>query len=140
VDGGTKALVPKRFEWMEKRVLTIPGDAITGIQVQQAERTVVLSRRAGGPWVDKETGRVYRTWGTDLFALLSPLPAIGLWGDAPDALGTAQVEVRLWQDRDLVSTIELWMGTDGRWWARGGGGVAVYQIGEALPAHLARLF
>jgi hypothetical protein len=140
VDGGLKGLIPKRFDWMEKQVLNIPGDAITGIQVQQAERTVVLSRRVGGPWVDKDSGRVYQAWGAELFSLLAPLPAVGLWGDAPDALGTAEVEVRLWQDRDLVSTIELWMGKDGRWWARGGGEVAVYQIGDALPAHLARLF
>lgn len=140
VDGGTEALIPHRFDWMEKRVLSIPGDAITGIQVQQAERTVVLTRRRGGPWVEKNTGRVYRTWGTELFDLLAPLPAVGLWGDSADSLGTAEVEVRLWEDRDLVATIELWMGHDGRWWARGGGSVAVYQIGDALPAHLARLF
>jgi len=140
VDGGTKTLIPARFDWMDKRVLNIPGDAITGIQVQQAERTVVLTRRGAGPWFEKDTGRVYRTWGEELFTLLTPLPAIGLWGDAADALGTAQVEVRLWKDRNLVDTIELWMGPDGRWWARGGGGVAVYQIADDLPAHLARLF
>jgi hypothetical protein len=140
VDGGTQRLIPHRFDWMEKRVLNLPGDAITGIQVQQAERTVVLTRHGGGPWVEKDTGRVYRAWGSELFTLLAPLPAVGLWGDSADALGTAQVEVRLWEDRDLVATIELWMGQDGRWWARGGGSVAVYEIGDALPAHLARLF
>jgi len=140
VDGGTKALIPRRFDWMEKQVLNLRGDAITGIQVQQAERTVVLTRRTGGPWFEKDTGRVYRTWGQELFTLLEPLSAMGLWGDSADALGTAEVEVRLWQDRDLIATIELWMGKDGTWWARGGGDVAVYQIGDALPAHLARLF
>lgn len=139
-DGGTGGLIPDRFAWMEKTVVRVPGDGITGIQVQQAERTVVLTRRGGGPWVEKGTGQIYKSWATDLFAFLDPLKAKELRPESAPSLGTAQVEVRLWKDRELLATVELWMGKDGRWWARAGEDMSVYEIAGDLPEHLARLF
>jgi hypothetical protein len=140
VDGPAEGLVPTRFDWLEKVVARIRPMGMTGIQVQQAETTVVLARHGDEPWTEKGTGRVYKGWTTDLFALLDPLPAIGLWDGSAEALGTADVEVRLWQENDLVATIELWMDEDNRWWARGGDAVTVFEIPEDLPRHLARIF
>lgn len=140
VDGPADGLVPVRFDWLEKVVARIRPDGMTGLQVQQAERTVVLARHGDDPWAEKGTGKVFKGWAAELFAHLDPLPAIGLWEGASDPLGTADVEVRLWREAALVATIELWMDDDGRWWARGGDSVTVFEIPEDLPRHLARIF
>jgi hypothetical protein len=140
LDGPPGGLVPEHFDWLRKEVIRVPPAGITGIQVQQAESTVVLARHGDEPWAEKDTGKVYKSWVNDLFTYIQPLPAIGLLDGTPDTLGPAQVEVRFWRDAQVAATIELWMDGDGRWWARGGDAVNVFEIPEDLPRHLAKMF
>jgi len=140
LDGPPEGLVPDHFGWLRKEVIRVPAGGITGIQVQQGERTVVLARHGDEPWTQKDTGRVYKSWVTDLFALLDPLPATALYEGTPEALGAAQMEVRFWREAQVAATVELWMDGDGRWWARGGDAVTVFEIPDDLPRHLARIF
>jgi hypothetical protein len=139
LDGPPEGLVPDHFDWLRKEVIRVPAGGLTGIQVQQGDHTVVLARHGEEPWVQKDTGRVYKSWVTDLFTLLDPLPATGLYDGAADALGDAQLEVRFWREAQVAATIELWQDADGQWWARGGDAVTVFRVPDDLPKHLARI-
>jgi hypothetical protein len=140
LDGAPEGLVPDRFDWLKKEVIRVPEAGITGIQVQQGDRTVVLAHHGDEPWAEKGTGKVFRSWVTTLFAAVNPLPAVGLKDGSADLLGPTQMEVRFWRDDQVAATIELWQDGDGRWWARGGDAVTVFEIPGDLPVHLARLF
>ncbi len=133
-------LIPQRFDWMEKVFLRVEKDGITGVNVLQAEESHRFSRGEKHLWRERTSGRAYKTWVKNLFKLLNPLTAIGLYDGDDTTLGEPQVEVQLWQGTDIYATVELWMSDDGRWWARGGETVYIYEIDGALPAHLARLF
>ncbi|MBI5135929.1 MAG: hypothetical protein HZA24_01195 [Nitrospirae bacterium] len=140
VDPSKVPLLPERFRWMDKRILRVRPAEITGVQVQQAEKTLVFSRGDAADWVERASGHAYKAWMADLFRLLDPLTAVGVRDPDAGDLGEAQVEVRLWRDQSVQATVELWMGGSGRWWARGGEDVTVYEISGALPRHLAHLF
>jgi hypothetical protein len=140
VDPPQASLLPERFRWMDKCILRVRPAEITGVQVQQAEKTLVFSQGDAAQWVERGSGRAYKSWMADLFRLLDPLTAHGVRDPDADAMGEAQVEVRLWRGQSVQATVELWMDGAGLWWARGGEDVAVYEITGALPQHLARLF
>lgn|GEM_PF-1978421 len=140
VEGPPRDLVPDRFDWMRKEVMRVPEAGITGIQIQQGDQSVVLAHHGDTPWEDKSSGRVFRSWTAALFGLMDPVPAVGLWSGRPDALGPPKMEVRFWREAQVAATLELWTDDDGRWWARGGDAVTVFQVPPALPEHLARLF
>jgi len=133
-------LVPQRFDWMQHELLRVLSEQVTGLQVRQGEALRSFSLGDDGKWLEKSTGKVYRSWVNDLFTHLAPLDAVGLWPAEPEALGEAQRELRLWRDAAILATVELWHDDDDRWWARGGETVFIYEIDPALAIHLGRLF
>ena len=145
LDGGIyqiewPGLIPRRFDWMEKDFLRIPEDEITGVNILQGDESQRFSRGEDNRWRERLSGKVYKTWVKNLFKQLNPVTAIGLYSGDETALGEPQVEVQLWKGDEIYATIELWMGDNGHWWARGGETVYIYEIDGTLPAHLARLF
>jgi len=133
-------LVPRRFDWMQHHLLQVSAEQVTGLQVRQGEVLRSFSLETNGRWREKSSGKVYRSWVSDLFSLLAPLKAVGLWQADLEVLGEAQRELRLWQGDTILATVELWRDGDDRWWARGGETVFVYEIDPALATHLGRLF
>ncbi len=125
---------------MEKDFLRIPEDEITGVNILQGDESQRFSRGEDNRWRERLSGKVYKTWVKNLFKQLNPVTAIGLYSGDETALGEPQVEVQLWKGDEIYATIELWMGDNGHWWARGGETVYIYEIDGTLPAHLARLF
>lgn len=132
-------LLPDRFDWMVKEVIQVAEAPLTGIRVTQAEKTITFSRDDRGKWVEKDTGLVFKSWTEDLFAHLSPLPAIGIWEGDLGGMGEPQVVVRLWQDDQVVDALDMWL-AEGRWWARRGDSFFVFEISDQLPEHLSRIF
>lgn len=140
VDPVDRPLVPQRFNWMDKKILSLKVAGVTGLQVRVGEVVRSFSLGEDGKWVEKNTGKVYRSWINDLFGLLAPLNATGLWEGDKAVLGEAQREVRLWQDDTVLASIELWQDGDKRWWVRAGESIAVFEIDPDLATHVGRLF
>lgn len=140
VEGEADDLLPRHYDWVRKDPLRLNASDVSEIEVQNAEETIVFGRDRNGDWVKQSSGQIYRSWTNDLFGFLTPLATIGLREAHVEELGVPQVEVRFWNDGELVTSLELWMGEDGLWWARGGEADFVFEISEELPAHLSKLF
>jgi hypothetical protein len=140
IDPVDRPLVPQRFRWMDKEILSLKASTVTGMQVRVGEVVHSFSQVESGKWVEKDTGKVYRSWVSDLFGLLAPLTAIDLWEKDKSMLGEAQREVRLWREDTVLASIELWQDDDKRWWARAGESIAVFEIEPELANHVGRLF